>query len=709
MKKIIVLFFLLLYIKGESQCPNGDIEQGNFNNFTRMQGSFSDPLNLMLLNPFPVQTGIPAQFRQEIINVPTGPHSIPDITIPQITLTDEGLYCIRVNNHAGALQKDGVYYTFQVTPANAIFKFKYAMVLQDPGSSHTPQQKPFVTFFMNVLYNCPGKNIPHVPPIVNFNNNNNFGCPNSFLTQKILDYNLFTQTIKSKVADANDPFFKIGLEQTVYKNWQCVQYDLTQYIGQTVSLCVLAAGCSLNQHYGYLYLDGLCKPNIATANFNLSNTTFCSNSNMIMNGAASVGEDRYFLEIAESDAQGNLIPNGDIKSWWTLGVEVPNGINIKNEYVNHGGAWKCNAFYKIKLAVMSDCAPWNSKEQVIKYSCPELPVLPNQFSCCKLKLGGVPCFNLTVPNPLPGYTYNWSSTAPTGINYTGPNAVHCSKQSNIFNLSVTDANGCTGVTTTTIFIQGNLNASLNLVNLNQSCGENSCNIPPVTVNKNVTPCVPGQSEIFNSLMQSNISNYWVNMPFFNWQGSGSSFSPGSAGNYAAVVQTSCEHQILPFTAIAKFSYTPSLIAANSFAPNSSNPQTNKLIIFDLNTNAPNFGQGPAYGQAIDFELLIFDSFGGLFRTIHKSDIGLAANDCLKQGDIQWDGKDQNGNIVQQDTYTFCLRLKLCNGTWHNWDVNTGEPKVECIRKCKKFNFWPPKVIVFCCESCQFAKHVNVFP
>ncbi len=713
MKKIICLALFLITYQIYAQCPNGDIEQGSYNNFTRMSGTFSSPLNLMQLNgPVFIDNSItPPAARHAVINSPAGPHTIPDPNVPLVTLSEEGFYVMRINNWATnktnqSSQKDGVYYTFQVTNANKLFKFKYAMVLEDGG--HAPSDQPSVTFFMNVLYPCGIGTIPHVPsPPMNGPFYNNQCIP--YFYQKQLDWNLFNQTFTSKSADLNNPFFKRGAGNIVYKNWQCVQYDLSQYVGQTVSLCVMASQCIAGVHYGYVYLDGLCKPNIATANFNLTSSTFCINNDIILNGAASVGEDRYFLEIAQCDQAGNLTPNGDIKSWWTLGAEVPNGLSIKNEYINHGGTWKCNTFYKVKLAVMSECAPWHSVEQVIKFACPELPTLSSQFACCPSKVQGAPCFNLTVPNPLPGYSYNWASTAPTGINLPGANAQYCGKKSNIFKLTVTDPNGCVGVVNSTVFVQGNLSASLNTINVNQSCAaEFGCNNAPVTVNYNTTPCEEGQSEIFNPLMQGNAYNYWVTYPFMNWQGYGTSFTPSSPGNYAAVVANSCKQLILPFVGVVKQNYVPEVLAPNAFNPNSV-VGNNEFKIFDFGPTVPPIGQGPAYGKAIDFELKIFDRFGGNFRTITKTSpsIGLGPNDCLKNGDIRWDGKDNAGNIVPNDVYTYCLSLKLCDGNWYCWQVNKPDNGIGCIRMCTRIiNRWP-FIQRYCCQSCCFAYHVTV--
>lgn len=700
MKKLILFVLLFAYIEGKTQCPNGDVEQGNWNNFTRMQGSYSDPLNVMQLNPAPVSTGTPLMLRQEVVSTPAGPHTVSDVTTPAITLSEEGYYCIRVNNRGANHQKDGVYYTFTVTNANKYFKFKYAMVLEDGG--HPANQQPFVTMFMNVLYTggCGPTWIPHVPsPPSSFP-----PCGSFYL--KYLDWNLFMQTYQSKVANPSDPFFKPAGGSWMYKNWQCVQYDLSNYVGQTVSLCVLAAGCAQTAHSGYMYLDGLCKPNVATSSFTLSNTTFCSNSNIIMNGAASDGEDRYFIEIAESNSSGVLIPGGDIKSWWTLGVQVPNGINITNEYISHGGKWKCNTYYKVKLAVMSDCAPWNESNAVIKYTCPDLAQPPSQFACCP-KGGGNACFNLVVPGSNPSYNYTWQSTSPPGVNFVGPNNSWCTTSSNIFNVTVTDpSTGCVGVTTTTVNIEGTLSASLSVPNANQNCG-GGCQNPPVTLSYHVNACNPNQSEVFNPWMQSTISNYWVSYPFFTYQQSGgTSFSPSTAGNYAAIVSTPCQQLTLPFTATVRNLYSPSLLAPNAFSPSSAIPANQKFQIIDWGLSAPSLGVGPAYGKAVDFELRIFDRWGGNFRTIHKSDVGLGSSDCMKNGDIYWDGKDGSGNVVPNDVYVYCLSLKLCDGSWIPWSINSSGG-IGCIKYCTYVDWHWPFVHQYCCTSCGYAYHVTV--
>lgn len=701
MKNIILIILLFIAVTSKAQCPNGDVEQGNWSSFNRLQGLYTDPINYMSLNPTPVQSGTPLWPRQEVISTPTGPHSVNDISAPAITISDEGFYCIRVNNRGALRQKDAVYYTFNVTNANKYFKFKYAVVLEDPG--HVQNKQPFAEIFMNLIYTngCGFYNGPHYPPPPM-----GFGfC--SFNIERQLDWNLFNSTYIKKSANSSDPYFKKGPGEVVYKNWQCVEYDLSAYVGRTVTLCVIAAACDMGAHYGYIYLDGLCKPNIATSSFTLNNNTLSCNSQLIMNGANSEGEDRYFIGIAECDASGNLIPGGQDISWWTLGEEVPNSINISNEFVSHGGTWKCNTFYKIKLAVMSDCAPWNETSQIIKYTCPDIEQPPNQTACCPK--AGTNCFNLTVSNPNPNYTYNWQSTTPTGYNFTGTNVQWCSNSSNIFSLTATDnATGCKAVTTSTVYVNGNFNASLSIPDVNHSCGSsNGCKNPPVTLSYTTTACSPQQSSAFNSWMQNSVAVTWGSYPFFTaLQQGGTSFSPPSSGNYGAVVGNGCNVQILPFSAVVKDLYTPSLLAPNSFTPYSGIPGTQTFQIIDYGLNVPNLGVGPAYGTAIDFELRIFDRWGVNFRTITKADVGLGPDDCLKNGDIYWDGKNNNGNLVQQDVYIYCLSLKLCDGSMIPWKINS-DNGIGCISYCYKIDKHWPFIHKYCCVSCGYAYKVSL--
>jgi hypothetical protein len=64
------------------------------------------------------------------------------------------------------------------------------------------------------------------------------------------------------VADkTNTDIFKTIAYQNqdlVYTNWNCENIDVSQYIGQSVTLEIIIADCGLGGHFGYVYLDDFC-------------------------------------------------------------------------------------------------------------------------------------------------------------------------------------------------------------------------------------------------------------------------------------------------------------------------------------------------------------------------------------------------------------------------------------------------------------------
>jgi hypothetical protein len=82
---------------------------------------------------------------------------------------------------------------------------------------------------------------------------------------------------------------------------------------------------------------------------------------------------------------------------------------------------------------------------------------------------------------------------------------------------------------------------------------------------------------------------------------------------------------------------------------------------------------PGAYNATDYELLIFDRWGNLIRTVVGSSCTGFTN-----WSIQWDGRNDNGTIVQQDTYSWRLRFKNCERKeWELAEVRRIEKR--CIK------------------------------
>ncbi|MCB0430702.1 MAG: PKD domain-containing protein [Flavobacteriales bacterium] len=118
--------------------------------------------------------------------------------------------------------------TFRVSKANANFVYHWAAVMQDPGTSHAPGEKPFIKVNM---YDKDGNGIP---------------CAN---------YEAYS-------GDGKDGWQTTGglLNDIVYHDWTTVFVPLDSYMGQDVTFEFIVGDCSQGGHYGYGYLDLECNP-----------------------------------------------------------------------------------------------------------------------------------------------------------------------------------------------------------------------------------------------------------------------------------------------------------------------------------------------------------------------------------------------------------------------------------------------------------------
>lgn len=116
---------------------------------------------------------------------------------------------------------------FQVTAANALFVYYYAVVLQDAGTDHTNQEQPF---FKTDVFDCAG---------------NPVACGQYLVT-----------------GGPGIPGFTLasGTTNVYYKNWSPVAVDLTPFIGSCVTVRYTVGDCTRGAHFAYAYIDAVCSP-----------------------------------------------------------------------------------------------------------------------------------------------------------------------------------------------------------------------------------------------------------------------------------------------------------------------------------------------------------------------------------------------------------------------------------------------------------------
>lgn len=97
-------------------------------------------------------------------------------------------------------------------------------------------------------------------------------------------------------------------------------------------------------------------------------SSFCPGEALIFNGSASSSTgyiQSHFWEIAECDAAGNY--NNPAAVWNSGFAGAPASINFST--TNLGFTPQCGKYYRVKLAVINPCVPWNELSKIIYIKC----------------------------------------------------------------------------------------------------------------------------------------------------------------------------------------------------------------------------------------------------------------------------------------------------------------------------------------------------
>jgi len=194
-----------------SSCTNADFELGNFSNWIAKTG-WCYPITM---------TGLGVMNGRHTIMSGAGTDPLSMGLIPLVP-AGFGTKTVRLGNSNVGSEAEQLIYPFTVTANNALFIYRYAVVLEDPG--HAPADQP--RFSINV-YDQQGVLVP---------------CGT---------YNV--------VASANIPGFVNNGDYRI-KPWATVGINLSGYIGQTVQIEFTTADCGLGGHFGYAYLECYCSP-----------------------------------------------------------------------------------------------------------------------------------------------------------------------------------------------------------------------------------------------------------------------------------------------------------------------------------------------------------------------------------------------------------------------------------------------------------------
>lgn len=227
---VFLFFFSMVY--SQQGCQNGDFESGNFSNWKCYTGTL----------PGAVYTEVqPVQGRHTMINDPT---LIDTNTCNQLTMIapsgSGGAYGVRLGNYYGRKQTEKLEYTIPVSAQNAIFSFRYAVVLQK-GLHPSLEQAYFMVVMRDASNNIiPCGNIKYVADDAGFSQGDCVPLPADSLT---------------------------GKGGVIFKPWSTHMADLSAYIGQNVKIEFITADCTHGGHWCYAYIDGICEQPLITGNY----------------------------------------------------------------------------------------------------------------------------------------------------------------------------------------------------------------------------------------------------------------------------------------------------------------------------------------------------------------------------------------------------------------------------------------------------------
>jgi len=338
---------------GESElCHNGSFESGNFDNWTGgIAGNYSTNFNNITLD---------LNNRHTIVQ-----NNFIDPYMPFIAGM-QGMYSAKLGNDKLGKESERLTYCFIVDNSNSTLSFNYAAVLQIPGHA---TQLPF------------------------------------------FEYKIFRRSDGSVIGqnrvDSNHPYLvnPDPLGGVAGLGWDCIETDLSAYIGQEVCVEFISSDCGQSCHYGYGYVDGICSTGGNNINVVLrSNRVYCGNQ-AIEVAVDGIGFNRYKWIISKIDASG--------KEFDTFEGEYQSGFqailsDVKKYYEDNSNfSLTCPQKFKVKFEGLSGCGSGNS-EIVLDYICKEYNIdyCNPSFYC---QSNNINQLQITGVNNCDNCTYEWSS------------------------------------------------------------------------------------------------------------------------------------------------------------------------------------------------------------------------------------------------------------------------------------------------------------
>ena len=232
MKKLLLLVVLLICSNLKSQsCYNADFELGNFSGWSGRRGDCC-PINLFT-------NGI-SNGRQTIMSPGTDPN-----TCGGLSTVFSGNFSARLGNDNIGAQSEALYFNFVVTPQSTLVRYSYAVVFEDPGhiADEQPRFNSRVRLSDGSIISCTDYMVTAASDLPGFQY-----CPS--------------------VDSQGDPV------NIAWRDWATITVDLSDYIGQSVTLEFETGDCSLGGHFGYAYIDAIsCSANEIDVQYCIDDTS----------------------------------------------------------------------------------------------------------------------------------------------------------------------------------------------------------------------------------------------------------------------------------------------------------------------------------------------------------------------------------------------------------------------------------------------------
>lgn len=206
-----------------AQCPrNIDFEEGNFTGWQCYTGSVTMNTGVIVWNP----VGPPVANRHVLKNVTTAGLDLYG-SFPEICPNGSS-YSIKLGNNSTGAQAEKMTYDFTIPVGADKFSliYHYAVVVQDGGTSHPPQQQP--RFKIDVD---------------NLTDGTNVGCSS------------FNFVANSSIPGFEPSPLGTPTNPILYKTWSAASISLDGNAGKSFRITFTTADCSQGAHFGYAYFD----------------------------------------------------------------------------------------------------------------------------------------------------------------------------------------------------------------------------------------------------------------------------------------------------------------------------------------------------------------------------------------------------------------------------------------------------------------------